>query len=809
MPSQEQHPADQLYDRLHDIFGTGGNQLFAMEWPGRVLDQVTYAYEVDSIYSEMTRPQPVLEGEFRLSDGLIDVAPLVAGPNGSQLSTTYQEALNQLVPAYTGVNKSYQADKEKLRTWLLEEVSAEYVGDDGKPVTLTKIARIELYDTLNTRYLQAVASWNEQKTALLRKAQSEPNSTAALEAYAKWLAEDAPPVEAELESKFADLVVKGYYHEVRSVISSLDISLAGEALENAKASMRASAMSSLDETETVYPVQFSPEDWFKGLSTDFQPEDLLLNPEVLLQQLMQKQQQVAQLEDQITFLQSTHTGDEATLKAQVDQAQNELSSAMTALTNAFAENVLTVAKMYFGSVDLGKATEQGVDDALKAAGLGAITAEQWTKLKEGFLAVNNAQQNLTTAGRHLVELQAAEQAAKTTDSTQLIATLQSQVAALQQQIESLQSTLFSQAGTSRLQTLAKVEGDKVTYDPTKDPNAKITNGELTSYPLLPTPMPAPGEFFDVVIDFTSDSMAQKSLVEASASQTSWDVDLFFGSASGSSQSSSSMSQAEFADAKASVQIGFRAMKVTIDRGGWFDPTALGLTGEMYHLGGEPSSGEPLYTPISNGPPSSKDIPDGYKSSNADKVFAALREDAVLPAFPVAFLIVKDVTINIALSNVTTASKAASSAQSSSASGGIFCFSVSSSSSSSASSKEATSVQIANNVIIKIPGPQILGWFLEYVPKDISSLYKAMPSDFLPATTDKLSVSEPGTEMLTASPGARLGPGVAQHGDTLSEAELELALRKQVDQLLERAESASASPAAAPTAAGGPTPDGQL
>jgi hypothetical protein len=727
------HPADQMYSKLLDLFGTGGNELFTMEWPARALDETTYAYPITDVYSSLIKPQVVAEEEFRLSDGLIDTATIVGGVNGSLLSMVYEEALNQLVPSYSGLAATYQADKEKLRAWLLEEVSAEYIDDDGNPQTVTA-SRIEVYDLLNERYLRAVAQWDQVKTEKLDAARNAApaDQQQALDEYAHWLAEEAQAEEGELESKFADLVVKGYYHEVRNAIATLDVSTPGEAIEDAKAHMRASGLSSLDESETIYPVQFQPADWAQGLSTNFTAEDLLLDPAAMQAQLLSKQQQIAQLEEEIAFLKSTQTGDPNQLQKDVDAAQAQLDADMTALTNQFASNVLTVARMYFGSIPqgAGQAESEGLNDALKAAGIGALTPEQWDAIQKGFTAVASAQQAVTSASAKLTNLQAALMEAKTTDTAAVVAQLTAQVGTLQQQVQQLQTTLFSSQGQSRLQTLATVgaNGD-VTYDPSKDPNYDAT---AKTYTMLPTPMPAPGEWFDITMTFSSSDQYSASQADASASNTSWNVDLFFGSASGQSSSSSSSSAAEMKVTDTTFSIGFRAMKVTIDRGGWFDPTLFKASAELYHLGADTADGGHEYVKISNGP-----LQGDWNGTTAPAQFATLRE-GILPSYPTAFIVVKDVTINIGFSGTDASQSAQAASSASSNSGGIFCFSVSSSSSSSSSSQTATSAAIQQNTIIKIPGPQILGWFQEYVAEDLSTEYTAMPPGFIPDTPAQLT-----------------------------------------------------------------------
>lgn len=96
-------------------------------------------------------------------------------------------------------------------------------------------------------------------------------------------------------------------------------------------------------------------------------------------------------------------------------------------------------------------------------------------------------------------------------------------------------------------------------------------------------------------------------------------------------------------------------------------------------------------------------------------------------------------LDLSASTSVTAAQAQQAA--SSASGGIFCFSLSNSSASSSGSHSAVSSVIGESLVIKVPGPQILGWFLEYMPEDVSTDYTPMPKDYLPATTDVMQTGK--------------------------------------------------------------------
>ena len=97
------------------------------------------------------------------------------------------------------------------------------------------------------------------------------------------------------------------------------------------------------------------------------------------------------------------------------------------------------------------------------------------------------------------------------------------------------------------------------------------------------------------------------------------------------------------------------------------------------------------------------------------------KDTILPCFPVAFLIAKDVQIRFkasashldAVKHVVDSKSAIG--------GGFLCFSASHSEASHDESQSVTSKSDGQVVTIHIRAPQILGWFLEFPPVDKSVL----------------------------------------------------------------------------------------
>lgn len=180
----KKHIADQIYDQLNSLFHPGGDQIFSMEYPGRVLDINSYKYDVTSPYSVLAKPQLVTEAEFRLSDDLFDIAQITGGPNGRKFSTTYESILNYLLPKLQDSQRTCIQDKARMRAWLLEQVEYDETDETTGEVKTYKCSRMQLYQKLNDRYLKAKAAWEKEKLDRLRQAETFRKQTGSRRLFA-------------------------------------------------------------------------------------------------------------------------------------------------------------------------------------------------------------------------------------------------------------------------------------------------------------------------------------------------------------------------------------------------------------------------------------------------------------------------------------------------------------------------------------------------------------------------------------------------------------------------------------------------
>ncbi|KAJ7270869.1 hypothetical protein C8J57DRAFT_1065233 [Mycena rebaudengoi] len=731
----------QLVDALKQFFNPGGNQIFTLQFPGRFLDQASYAWDTQlaGIYGQFIKPTAVNEAEFRLVDQLYDLASNVGGPNGTNLSIVYEQLLNNLLPKY--VENGLAKQQDQIRQWLMKDVpmsqwirdimerqkareaalaNAVAVGmgeksapgmriggihwrnltisdEETDPATPTPsnmptrgimfdvsskgssetLNRIELSELLMNEYLYAKQDWEIERDALISQASQ------ALNELTRKLAHITATRQAQLAAKYSDAVVRGYSHTVREYMGYLDIASPAEALQNAKDSLRESAMSSLDGSMKVYPVQMTPLDWFQGLSTSFTMEDLTQDPEIIRTQINAKSQQLDTLNAQLVALQMGAKGDPAALQNKVEAAQTALDSAQSTLSQTYSNNIISMANTCLDAV--------GKVDIATLAGKIGVAQSVLSQLPAQMDAVKSAQDNLTSSSRALSQIMAAQALAEATDTKQQQQQLTLQIQSLTGDLKELQT---------RWQVLTASTGGVA-------PPVTVDQSDVRIDPTLPVQLPqesSSGGSRWQSITLTSSKSSRTDIAKSHSDATSeqWSCNLWIASGSGSSSSSSAASTTSTTATDDTIDLAFRATLVTVDRGGWFQPQFFKESKAFYKVNGDIS----------------------WVDDKPNKV------NGLMPGFPVAFLIAKDIVVRVTHSDTSSTNSKSSDAASSASSGGFLCFSYSKSSSSNSTATASNFQAFSNGYIIKIPGPQILGYMIEKTDTDDAHLMPAeLPADF--------------------------------------------------------------------------------
>ena len=639
---------DAITGSLKKFFNPGGGQIFTLQFPGRFLQISEYAWDTTAagIYGQFIKPTVVNESEFRLVDQLYDVSGVVSGPNGVSLSQVYDQLLNNLIPVISNTGLAKQQDQ--IRQWLLREVKAsswvqkivEAQHDTDEKTTSTAVVtppaasnatgskpqfaisnklsdqntinRMELSNALMQEYLQAKQAWEVERDQLIQQALQlqlgSAESSTALNDASRRLAHTTAIREAQLASKYADAVVRGYTHNVREYVGFLDVKSPAETLQDAKDSLREAAMSSMDGSLRVYPVQMTPIDWFEGLSTSFTLEDLTSDPTLIEQQIDSKSQQLDLLNSQLVALQFGTKGDVDKLTAQVNDAQQRLDDATSTLANTYSSNVIAMAKTCIDAYGKVNADQlKGINGKLKMAeaALG--------QLQQDMQKTADAQKELTSASRALSQALAAQALAQATDTRQ-------QQEQIRLQINSITGDLNEL--TARYQSL----NNKDTR-----PAPQTTEQSVDAYDVMTPVNETSGgsRWQQITMHHMVESNYSEQHDQAQASASSWNCNLWIFSTSGSSSESSASSSSLALHSKNEVWVGFRATMVTVDRAGWFQPQFFKQSGSYYHINPE--------TSWSKWPADVKNA-EQLKIKGED-AFQDLNK-YLLPAYPIGFIIAK-------------------------------------------------------------------------------------------------------------------------------------------------------------------------
>ncbi|KAK4221114.1 hypothetical protein QBC38DRAFT_492703 [Podospora fimiseda] len=732
-----------LYATLREAFGNGENEFFQMEMPARLLEMGNYHYDgSDKLNSQQLKPPSVAEAEFRLANGMLNLTSLVGGPNGSKMAESYEQVLFGLAPA--NANTSAELDKlvpdqQKIFEWLYEEVDnfdppasdllsllpedknlpprPAPIVDKNKspqvhklrdPLQTPKIPRIDLYQKLLDVYESERFRWTDFKNS------ARPSDDADMSkwsAYDRLLTTYAPVIDAKLEGLWAVLLVRGQYHRVRKYISYLDIQTAGEALQRAKESLRASVARSIDDAEDIYPVVLTPNNWAKYLSTNFRPEDLLSNVENTLLRLHDAEKQRSLLSSRRNALELGKQNIKALEKAASD-AGEALRTAETNMVKGYGEAAINLIKMYFdvktkkaqdkvaAVKGLGDSSKQELTDALAKAEAGPLTDEQWNSLKDMQAKCLQNQANVASAEDAYSNAMLAASKARGEDPTNSLEVITEQIQSLSIDIEYYKKALEGAENPlgvpiTKLNAAGNTEGQTQTpVDPAQKPNTA---------PVAPPSQDGAASVWQwFVFNSTTSTSESVKLSSSSVSHSDWSVGLWFGSGSGHSDKAESSSSSKATSSNTNIQIGFRAMKVVIDRP-WFNAQLLGQTGEFFNFNS---------TKISSKKPS-----EVHKTLADGEPFDA--SDCMLPSWTTAFVVVKDVHIILSKTDSWSDSEISDMQKSSSEGGGFLCFQASKSSASSDHRDAFAMRHEDKNIDIRIPAPQILGWLTQLAPEDVS------------------------------------------------------------------------------------------
>ena len=195
-------------------------------------------------------PPSVMEKWFDIADVVVG-GELNSGDTGKSLAQVYRNILSKMtVKDFKNLYQDAEARYSEAQAFLTEPIQ--------NPVNLSeKTTRMQLYTIYQEEYAQ-------QKLNLEDMINGARKNKSSLE-YELWFQRNFQPLNSKVESAYSKWLVFGQKELVELHKTFMDVSSAGAALEEARISLRASGVLSLDRTRTIYPVSFEPSNWYEYL----------------------------------------------------------------------------------------------------------------------------------------------------------------------------------------------------------------------------------------------------------------------------------------------------------------------------------------------------------------------------------------------------------------------------------------------------------------------------------------------------------------------------------------------------------------
>ncbi len=496
---------------------------------------------------------------------------------------------------------------------------------------------------------------------------------------------------------------------MRKYISYVDIETAGEALQHAKEALRESVTRSIDDTEDVYPVVFTPSNWAQYLSTSFRPEDLLADADNTRNSLRGAVEERAILSMRRDALVSGRQDIKALEKAAAD-ARSALQTAQMAMVKGYRERAIYCIQMYFNTVSrrgwdeieamkaLTDVNKAELDGALLEASEPPLSADQWKSLVAMQTMCLQNQQKVMTADDALSKAQLAAAQAEGKDPTNASEAINERIQSLTMDIEYYQKML--QAAENPMDVPVNKIGEDA--KPNAEKTAASGAAKPATTPVAPDSQDGASVWQWFVIDSEKSEATSTKLSSTSVSHSDWSNGLWFASGSGHDDCATTDASKRATTSNTHIQIGFRALKVTIDRP-WFKGQLLGQTKAFFHFNANKiSAGD------------SNEVLEMMK--NGDHVDGT---QCILPSWTTAFVVVKDVHIILTSKSEFEGSEIHDMQSACASGGGLLCFQASKSASSSDDRDAFSMTSDKKTISIRIPAPQILGWVTQLAPEDHS------------------------------------------------------------------------------------------
>ena len=255
-----------LYEALHNFAlpdvdtSKPVEQRFILQVPGKVLNPMDYYPGEDyekylqnphKSQKEIQIPPMVMEKMFQLSDVVPGANRLGGGETGYSLTKRYESVLGTMDVVDF---EKLSADSQNIYDESLDKL-LELMPDPDS--TDSQVPLLQLYSKFQDAY-------HDEQRKMEDTIKGKRKELSAVE-YQLWFQRHFHILNAKIEGAYTQWLLYGRKHLVESYIAHFDIMSSGEILEDARVKFRSSGFSSLDRSQTVYPVSFTPSNWYEYL----------------------------------------------------------------------------------------------------------------------------------------------------------------------------------------------------------------------------------------------------------------------------------------------------------------------------------------------------------------------------------------------------------------------------------------------------------------------------------------------------------------------------------------------------------------
>lgn len=698
-------------------------QMFCLCWPGTVLDAEHLGWS-DSEETAGNMPERALIRSSQVLDQYVPPSPITQ-PDGTRVSDRYKQAISQLGPKPS-------VDLIRLQEIIRKRLQAPItVVIGGKDVTMRLV---DYFDYLYQQWIRARQDWGKLQSEMRAKfKQDNPlDPTRAWDEYLAWYATNAEGHIQDINAKYDQLIVEFPLTAWQDAITVLDTTDDGGLGEAKQLVRNGNIPVPYQEGTNYYPTRGVPYSWAKEIKPSTKFIDLLADPEAQQQALDTARRQL-ELEIR-TWMAIIPQIDDAAVKANADAFQKAgagFSAAQTTLFKTYTENGVTAVKIFCDIMESRGNPLSGVNNPTEqtalttdinqlGANLGAAepkkgvpSAMNWGQIKAIADDVGTGQGKLVDAQQNLIDsgwaLAGAASKFLESDANRIqFKWLDAYVKQLETKLEAVNRLEKQLASASNVYYNYLYSPENVA-EKEKFPATDLTDTNKFGTNSFPSKLdyPANNRWTQLTVTINKTQLATSKTMNTYFDRMQWGVNLFLGSGGGSTEVSGTEFAEGFMENTSEIQIGFLCTKVLIDRA-WMKPEVFAHTSDFFRT---------LQKPLA---PNTQMTHDQLMGDEGQQRLLNLLNNNSFPAYPVAVLIAKDVTIKVKIDMAKSEALRSTSKSVKSQGGGFLVFSISRSEAASSEEDSMNSFVMNGQMIARAPAPQIIGYWTQFLPPDRST-----------------------------------------------------------------------------------------